>query len=193
MINLQNLTHTTRALGVWRSGAREVPRPSPGQALCAHLGKPCLCRCRLAIASSIPSEAARRLDRAQLVKIKIDDRLQCLASGAVAQRFREEVEPGGILGLQRNQLGDRSTPALRPAARLGRANRADCRCATAGAALAIARLTLGAAEGALALRRAASALRFRHVTIFQGAHSPLRTPACALGDAHIQARRIGSG
>ena len=65
-------------------------------------------------AASIAPEAARRLDGNQLVEVEIDDRLQGITSSALAQWFGQRVEPSGVLGLQRDQLGDGGTPAPRP-------------------------------------------------------------------------------
>ena len=48
---------------------------------------------------SVASISARRVDGEEVVEIKIDDRLQCFAGSAVAQGFREGIEPGGVLGL----------------------------------------------------------------------------------------------
>ena len=50
-------------------------------------------------AASIAPEAARRLDRDDLVEIEIDDSLQGLAGGAVAQRLGQRVEPCCVLSL----------------------------------------------------------------------------------------------
>ena len=75
-----------------------VGEPRPGQAThCQSRPKP-----------------ARRLDGNQLVEVEIDDRLQGITSSAVAQWFGQRVEPSGVLGLQRDQLGDGGTPAPRP-------------------------------------------------------------------------------
>src|SRR6516164_11867442 len=65
------------------------------------------------------SISARRIDRHQLVEIEFDDRLQHLAGAAVAQSLRESVEPGGIFGLQGDELADGIAPALSPAAAVG--------------------------------------------------------------------------
>ena len=64
---------------------------------------------------SIASEAARRRDGDKLVKVEIDDRLQGLAGGAVAQRLGQSLEPSRILSLQGDKLGDSGTPPPRSA------------------------------------------------------------------------------
>jgi len=53
-----------------------------------------------------------QLDGELFVEVEIDDRLQRLVGSAVAHRFGNTVEPGGVLGLQRNQFSDCRKPAL---------------------------------------------------------------------------------
>ena len=67
-------------------------------------------------AASIAPEAARRLDRDDLVEIKIDNYLQGFAGGALLQIFGQGVEPGAIFGLQGGEDSDGITPALGTAA-----------------------------------------------------------------------------
>jgi hypothetical protein len=140
---------------------------------------------------SIASEALWQLDGDELVKLKIDDRLQQFAGGAVAQSLGEAIEPPGVFGLQSDQLSDGSAPSLRPAGSPRRSRlRRRCRGAVTGLALAIARLPFGPAQRALALRLAASGLarardwsrwEFRHVTIIQGVQAGVAASARAGG------------
>ena len=58
-------------------------------------------------------EAAWRLDGADLIEVEIEDRLQGLAGGGVAQRFRQRLEPLGVLALQGDEFGNGVVPALR--------------------------------------------------------------------------------
>ena len=91
---------------------------------------------------SISAKAARRRDVDQLVEIEIDNRLQRLASGAVAQRLGQRVEPSGILRLQREECGDGGLPLLCSAGAADWARRARrCRSAVADVALANTSLT----------------------------------------------------
>ena len=111
-----------------------------------------------------------------LTKIEIDDCLQRLAGGAVAQRLGQHVQPGGIFGHDEDR--DSGMPLLRSAGALDWARRARrWRRAVANLALAIASLALGAAQRALTLRLAGLALSvtegqrsglvFRHVMIIK--------------------------
>jgi hypothetical protein len=67
----------------------------------------------------VASVSARRIDGQQLVTVEFDDPLQRLSGSAVAQGFRESVEPGGIFGLQGDEFGAGVAPAAGPAAALG--------------------------------------------------------------------------
>jgi hypothetical protein len=67
-------------------------------------------------APSIASVSAGRLDGEEIVEVEIDNGLERFTGGAVAQGFRESVEPGGILSLQGEEFGDCIAPALGPAA-----------------------------------------------------------------------------
>ena len=95
---------------------------------------------------SVPSVAARGLDRAQLLEVEVNDHLQRLASDALAQGFRETVEPGGIFGLQCDQFSDGGTPALRPGTAGCRSDRRRWWPLCGGAPCAVAGLALGVAE-----------------------------------------------
>ena len=64
-----------------------------GGYLWTPVGEP---RSRVATHGSVAPKAARRLNAGQLVEIEIDDGLQRLAGGAVAQRLGQRVEPSGI-------------------------------------------------------------------------------------------------
>ena len=69
---------------------------------------------------SIAAIATRRLDVGEDIKIEIGDGVQDLGGGAVAEAIWQGVAPGGVLGLQSEQFGDRVTPALRPGASICR-------------------------------------------------------------------------
>jgi len=64
---------------------------------------------------SVTAISKRRLDRGGGVQIEIDHLLKHRRGGAVTQAFRQGIEPGGTLGLDRDQLGQRIIPAPRPA------------------------------------------------------------------------------
>jgi hypothetical protein len=61
-------------------------------------------------------EATRRLDGGQFVEVEIEDGLQGLPGGGVAQRFGQRLEPSHVVALQGDELGDRVAPALMAAA-----------------------------------------------------------------------------
>ena len=63
----------------------------------------------------VASEAARRLDGEDLAEVEIGNRLESFAGGAVAGCVGQGIQPGGVFGLQGDQLGHRSVPALWPA------------------------------------------------------------------------------
>ena len=110
-------------------------------------------------------EATRRLDGDQLVEVEIEDGLQGLAGGGVAQRFGQRLEPSHVVALHGDELSDRVAPALMAAAAIEWSPEADDR--GAGMACAIARLTLGAGQRLVALRLASPGhgpSGFRHVT-----------------------------
>jgi hypothetical protein len=120
---------------------------------------------------SVSPKATRRLDGDQFVEIKINNRLQRLTGGTIAQRLGQCLEPVGIFRLQGKQFGGGGAPALRSGAPPLRVNRARrCR---GRLALTIAGLALGAGQGTLTLRRAAPV--FRHVTVLPGDHAVTAT------------------
>jgi hypothetical protein len=119
---------------------------------------------------SIASEAARRLDGGEFVEIEIDNGLQSLSGGAMAGGFGHSGEPIGVFGLQGEQFDHRGLPSLNPRAPVGRSAIADE--GSRSMAGAIAGLTLGSGESALAKRPASGLavwgacglLVIRHVT-----------------------------
>ena len=68
---------------------------------------------------SVASISAGWNDGGQFVEVELDDGLQRRAGGAVAQGFRECIEPGGIFGLQSKEQVDRIAPAPGAAAAIG--------------------------------------------------------------------------
>ena len=74
---------------------------------------------------SIASIATGRLNVGEGIKIEIDNGVQGLGGGAVAEAIWQGVAPGGVLGLQSEQFGDRVTPALRSGASICRSAIAD--------------------------------------------------------------------
>ena len=60
----------------------------------------------------IASEAAGWIDGGDLVEVQLDDGLEGLAGGAVAGGLGQGVEPGGVFGLQGEELGYGGAPAL---------------------------------------------------------------------------------
>jgi hypothetical protein len=125
----------------------------------------------------IAPEAARELDGKDLAEVEVGNRLESLAGGAVAGGFGQGIEPGGIFGLQGDQLGYRSAPAPGPARAMSlrglatgrRRVRRRWRCIDILAS-AVARLALGTGHRLLAGRPASAwhraSLVFRHVTLF---------------------------
>jgi hypothetical protein len=107
--------------------------------------------------ASIASKAARRLDIGKSVEIEVDDGLQCLCGGAVAEAFGRCVSPGGVFGLQGEQFGDRIVPSLWSGTSIRRSAITDQRCRLPGVpAGAISGLSFGVAEGVITCRLAAS-------------------------------------
>lgn len=102
------------------------------------------------IAELILCEATRGFDRANLVKVEINDGLERLAGGGVAERFGQGVEPLDVFGLQSDELGHNVMPSLPPAATIGGLAVADD--GSAGMTFSVARLSFGTAEGLAALR-----------------------------------------
>ena len=77
----------------------------------------------------ITSIAAWWFDGGECLEVEIDDGLQGFGGGCVAEAVGQGVDPGGVVGLQRQQFGDGVAPALRPGASIGRAAVAACRSA----------------------------------------------------------------
>jgi hypothetical protein len=107
--------------------------------------------------ASIASKATRRLDVGKDVKIELDDGLQCLGGGAVAEAVRQGVAPGGVFGLQGEQFGDCVTPSLWSGASIRRSAIADRWWRLLGLPTGtISGLSFGVAEGVVTCRQAAS-------------------------------------
>ena len=105
---------------------------------------------------SITAISARWDDFGEWFEVEFSDGLQRISGGTVAEAVGQGIVPGGILGLQGEQLGDGVAPALRSGAMVGRQTVADRGwCLPGLAAGTIAGLSLGVAEGLLALRLAA--------------------------------------
>ena len=105
---------------------------------------------------SVASISAWRFDVGEGVEIEVDDGLQGFGGGGVVQAFGQGVGPGGVVGLQREQFGDRVVPALGPGAAVGWPAVADRGTCVLGLLTgAVARLSFGAAERVLAWRLAA--------------------------------------
>ena len=68
---------------------------------------------------SIASEAMRRLNGDELIEVEIEDGLQRLPGGGVAQGLGQRFQPLRVLVLQGDEFGHRHMPSLRP----GRAGR----------------------------------------------------------------------
>jgi len=89
---------------------------------------PLVCQCRLNFpqkrrlknsplrCSSIASIATWQFDIIEGIKIEIDDGLQSLGGGVVAEVFWQGFAPAGVIGLQGEKLGDSVTPTLRSGA-----------------------------------------------------------------------------
>ena len=74
----------------------------------APVGEP-WSRCRDPL--SVSPKAARRFDAGQFVEIEIDNGLQRLAGGAIAQGLGQRIEPSSILSLEPEQCGRRGPSA----------------------------------------------------------------------------------
>ena len=74
---------------------------------------------------SVATISAWRLDLGEVGQIEVDDDLERLGRGGVAQAIWQVIGPGGVFGLQSEQLGDGGVPALRPGAAIGRSTVAD--------------------------------------------------------------------
>ena len=66
------------------------------------------------------TEAARRFEVGEFSEIEVDDSLQSFASGGVAHRFRQCLEPLLILALQGDEFGDSVVPTLQARASIDR-------------------------------------------------------------------------
>src|SRR3954471_14666751 len=103
------------------------------------------------VGGSIAPVAARWHDCSECVEVKIDNGLKGLSGGTLVQAVGQCVVPGGLLGLQRDQPGDRVIPALSSGPPVRRPTVADLRERLLGlAAGAISRLSFGVAEGVFA-------------------------------------------
>ncbi|MDR3742691.1 MAG: hypothetical protein P4L40_27055 [Terracidiphilus sp.] len=89
---------------------------------------------------SVPAEPTRWVGCLDLGEVKIADHLQCVGGGAILQAGRHSFQPGGILALQRGQLGNGGPPTLSAAAVIDWSARPDDRHAggTSGAAASLA-------------------------------------------------------
>src|SRR5271154_2211377 len=76
---------------------------------------------------SISSVTAWRHDVGEFIEIEIDNRLQSRGGRTVSEVVRKCVAPGGVFGLQGEQLGDGIAPALWPGASVGRSSIVDHR------------------------------------------------------------------
>src|SRR3954470_6208724 len=79
------------------------------------------------VGGSIAPVATRWHDCSECVEVKIDNGLKGLSGGTPVQAVGQCVVPGGILGLQRDQSGDRVIPALSFAPSVRRPTVADLR------------------------------------------------------------------
>ena len=75
-------------------------------------------------------EAARRFDGADLVEVEIEDSLQCVAGGGVAERIGQRLEPLRVFALQGDEFGHGIAPALMAGAAVGGSTVADDRSAS---------------------------------------------------------------
>jgi hypothetical protein len=104
------------------------------------------------VGSSIAPVAARWHDCGERVEVEIDDVLKGFGGDTIAQAVRQRVMPGGILGLQRDQLGDGVVPTLGSGPSVRRPAVTDLGERLLGlAADAISSLSFGVAEGVLAI------------------------------------------
>src|ERR1035437_5843318 len=100
---------------------------------------------------SVAAEASWGLDRLQLGEVEVADFPQCICRCSVLEIVGQSLKPRGIVGLQRQQLGDGITPASCVAAVIGRAPGAGGGQA-GGAGGTIARLALGIGQRLVADR-----------------------------------------
>ena len=97
---------------------------------------------RAELRRSISAGAAGRTDGLKFREVEVADRVQRLGGGAVLQVLRQSVQPGGILTLQRGQLGDSVAPTLGATAAIKGSPCPNWRCSR-GPSSATARLALG--------------------------------------------------
>jgi hypothetical protein len=93
------------ALGASMARTHDLSRPVRGARLW-----PCV-----VARGSVTAIAERRLNRGDRLQVKIDHVLKRRRGGTIAQAFRQRVEPRRAFRLDREQLGQRVVPALRPA------------------------------------------------------------------------------
>jgi hypothetical protein len=135
-------------------------------------------------------EAARRLGGNELIEVEIEDRLQRLPGGGVAQGLGQRFEPLRVLALEGDQFGHGVAPTLMAAAAIPgsspgiRPAVADDR--RASLARPIARLPFGAGKRLVALRLASSGhgSQFRHVTQLLRFRRPRRRPRRSASQKH---------
>ena len=77
---------------------------------------------------SISAEATRRNDCLEFSEVEIADREQRLGGGAVLEALWQGFQPGGVVTLQRGQLGDSVAPTLGATAVIKGSPYPDCRC-----------------------------------------------------------------
>jgi len=114
---------------------------------------------------SVASVSARRFDGSQFVEVDIGNGLESVGGSGALQGVGQRLGPGGVFGLERNQLGNGVMPSLWPGAPVSRSPIANHR----GGRLSfdagtIPRLPFGATERVLALWRSASWHGFFSVT-----------------------------
>src|SRR5208337_3501095 len=108
---------------------------------------------RTTLRGSISAEAARRNDCLEFSEVEVADRLQRLGGGTVLEVLWQGFQPGGIVTLQRGQLGDSVAPTLGATAVIKWSPCPDCRCPR-GPSSTTACLALGIGHGSLADRLA---------------------------------------
>jgi len=106
---------------------------------------------------SVASVSAWWLDVSEVCQVEIDDGLQGLAGGGLAEGVWQGVGPGNVVGLERDELGHRVAPTLRAGSTIRGLPIADGRTGLFGLTGAVARLAFGVAERVVALLWA-----FRH-------------------------------
>jgi hypothetical protein len=107
--------------------------------------------------TSIASITTWQFEVVEGVEIEIDDSLQSLGGGVVAQVFWLRVAPSGVFGLQGEEFGDRVAPTPRPGASIDWPAIADqVRRLLVFLTGAISGLSLGVAESVATFRAAAS-------------------------------------